>query len=41
MTGIIKIILIEVLYLCREKCFIPFSVVYVTKTGASGHRLCC
>ncbi len=40
MTGIIKIILIEDLYLHREKDNIPISVVHVTKTGTSGYRLC-
>ena len=40
MTQIIKIILIDNLYLHREKDNIPISVVYVAKTGASGYRLC-
>ena len=39
MTKIIRLILIEGLYLHREKDVIPVSVVYVTKTGTSGHRL--
>jgi hypothetical protein len=40
MTGIIKIILIDTLYLHREKDIIPVSVVHVAKTGTSGYRLC-
>lgn len=40
MTGIIKIILIDTLYLHREKDNISISVVHVAKTGASGYRLC-
>jgi hypothetical protein len=39
MTKIIKIILIEELYLHCEKNTIPISVVHVTKTGVSGYRL--
>jgi len=39
MTKIIKIILIEGLYLHSEKNIIPISVVYVTKTRTSGYRL--
>lgn len=39
MTRIIRIILIEVIYLHCEKDIIPISVVYVTKTRASGYRL--
>lgn len=40
MTGIIKIILIDTLYLHREKDNISISVVHVAKTGASGSGLC-
>lgn len=40
MTRIIKIILIEDLYLHCEKDNIPIGVVYVAKTGTSGCRLC-
>jgi hypothetical protein len=40
MTRIIEIVLNGVLYLHCEKDSIPFSVDYVTKTGASGYRLC-
>lgn len=32
-------ILIDDLYLHREKDNIPISVIYVTKTSASGYRL--
>ena len=39
MTKIIRLILIEGLYLHREKDSIPISVVYVAKTGTSGYRL--
>jgi hypothetical protein len=39
MTKIIKIILIEELYLRCEKDIIPISVVYVTKTSVPGYRL--
>lgn len=39
MTRIIRIILIEDIYLQSEKDVIPISVVYVAKTGASGYRL--
>lgn len=39
MTQIIRIILIEGLYLYREKDTIPIGVVYVAKTGTSGDRL--
>jgi hypothetical protein len=39
MTGIIRIILIEDIYLHREKDIITVSVVHVTKTGTSGYRL--
>jgi hypothetical protein len=39
MTRIIIIILIEGLYLYREKDILPISVVYVAKTGTSGYRL--
>ncbi len=39
MTRIIRIILIEDIYLQSEKDIIPISVVHVTKTGASGSRL--
>jgi len=39
MTGIIKIILIDTLYLHCEKNSIPISDIYVTKTGDSGYRL--
>ena len=41
MTTIIKIILIEELYLQCEKNNIPFSTLYVTKTGTSRYRLYC
>lgn len=41
MTQIIRIILIEGLYLHREKDCIPDSVVHVVKTGTSGCGLCC
>jgi len=40
MTRIIRIILIEGLYLHSEKDIISNGVVYVAKTGASGYRLC-
>ncbi len=40
MTRIIKIILIDNLYLHREKDNIPNSVVYVAETGTSGCGLC-
>jgi hypothetical protein len=40
MTRIIRINLIEGLYLQREKDTIPISVVYVAKAGASGYGLC-
>ena len=40
MTGIIKIILIDDLYLHREKDNIPISVVHVTEAGTSVYRLC-
>ena len=40
MTGIIKIILIDNLYLHREKDNIPNSVVHVAETGTSGCGLC-
>jgi hypothetical protein len=40
MTRIIRIILIEDIYLHREKDIITVSVVHVAKTGASGYRLC-
>ena len=40
MTRIIRIILIEGIYLHSEKDSIPISVIYVTKTGTSGYRLC-
>lgn len=39
MTRIIRMILIDVLYLHREKDNITISVVYVAKTGASGYRI--
>lgn len=41
MTTIIRIILIEELYLQCEKNNIPFSTLYVTKTGTSRYRLYC
>lgn len=39
MTGIIKIILIEDLYLHCEKYILSIGFVYVAKTGTSGYRL--
>jgi len=39
MTRIIRIVLIEGLYLHCEKNNIPFSVVHGTKTGTSGYKL--
>lgn len=39
MTKIIRLILIEGLYLHCEKDTIPFSVVHAAKTGTSGYRL--
>lgn len=41
MTTIIIIILIEELYLYCEKNYILFSIIHVTKTGASGFRIRC
>ncbi len=40
MTRIIRIFLIESIYLHREKDTIPISAIYVTKTGSSGYGLC-
>ncbi len=41
MTTIIRINLIEALYLQREKDNIPFGAIHFSKTGTSGDRLCC
>lgn len=41
MTTIIKIFLIEDLYLHCEKNYIPISALYGIKTGTSGHRVYC
>lgn len=40
MTIIIRIILIQAIYLYREKDSIPFSIIYSSQTGASGFGLC-
>jgi len=39
MTRIIRIFLIESIYLHREKDIIPIGAIYVTETGTSGCRL--
>ena len=41
MTTIIKIFLIDSIYLRREKNNIPINAIYVSKTNSSGCRLYC